>query len=173
MTDYANGILNSIRNDADFKFNPVIMAVVENLEAKRQTYQIEEDYLQAIRESLASVNGYIQSQRIEEILTGIDEKLGSGATTNVHTKVNRMYYEIDMRSAVSAIRESSIYAEPVVKNYIDSAIAELSTNKMPTFKYLPGFMQTMSVYRTNETVNEWLTKFEEYYKTNEKKLIML
>lgn len=171
--DFATGILESIKNDQEFKFNAIVMAVVESLQNKKQNYSLEEDYLIAVKESLSSVNAYLKSQRIDDIIVKVEEKLGTAAGTNVHTKINRMYYEIDMPGALSAIRESQVYAEPVVKKYVDMAMLEMQSNKAPYFKYLPGFLGTLSIFRTNETVNNWVTKFETYINENRKKLMLL
>ena len=173
MADFASDILNSIKNDREFKFNPVIMAVVETLENKRQNFQVEDDYLSAIKESLSSVNAYVKNQKIEGLIVKIDEKLATDVNASMHTKVNRMYYEIDMPGALNAIRESSVYSEPVVKKYVDAAVMEMQSNKMPYFKYLPGFMGTLSTYRTDAIINEWCSKFEKYVEDNRKKLMLL
>ena len=173
MTDFAHGILDSIRGDRELIMNPVLMAVVENLENKRSNYQTEEDFLVVMREALAVANGYIKSQRVEDILVKIDEKIGTEAGSNMHTKIARMYYEADVPAAIQAIRESDAYSEPVIKNYVDNALLELSLKKVPYFKYLPGFIGNLSTYRTNETVNEWVTKFETYIEENRKKLMLL
>ena len=42
MADFATGILDSIRNDQEFKYNPVVMAVVENLENKKERRKVLE-----------------------------------------------------------------------------------------------------------------------------------
>ena len=173
MADFVNDILTSIKSDMEFKYNPVLMAVVENLEAKRANYKMEEDYLKFVKESLASANAYLKNARIEDFLVKIDERLGDEAVTNVHTKVNRMYYEVELPAALQEIRESTAYAEPVVKKYVDFAMSEMQTTRVPYFKYLPGFVNTMAMYSMNETVNKWVTKFNQYIVENKKKLIML
>ena len=173
MSDFASNILNAVRTDAEFKYNPVLMAVVENLESKRSSHTSEESYLKTIRESLSSANNYIKNQRIEKMLVSIDEKLGSELVTNMHTKINSMYYEVEFPAAIKAIRESRAYAEPVVKNYIDHALMEMQSKTIPYFKYLPGFLGTMTTYATNEVVNEWVTKFNNYITENGKKLMLL
>ena len=173
MTDFANGILSSIRNDQEFKYNPIIMAVVENLENKRPTYRTDSDFLTAVKEGLSGVNAYVKNPRIEAMLVKIDEQLGSESNTNMHVKVDRMYYEVDMPGAVKALRESTAYTEPVIMNYVNAAINELETKKVPYFRYIPGFIATMNIYRNNEVVNEWVTKFEKYLNENRKRLMML
>lgn len=176
MADFMTDVLNTIRYNRELKSNSLIMAVVETLERKRASYRIEEDYLKLVREELDKASEYCtlpQNQALKPIIAKVDERLESPDVSNMHTKVARMYYEVDFPSAISAIRESNVYHEPVVKNYIDNAISELQNKNTPYFRYLPGFIATMSTYRTDPAVNEWVTFFEGYIKDNMKKLVLL
>jgi tetrahydromethanopterin S-methyltransferase subunit G len=176
MADFMTDVLNTIRYDRELKSNSLLMAVVETLERKRPSYRLEEDYLQLVRGELDKANAYCtlpQNKILEPLIAKIEERLSSQEVSNVHTKVARMYYEIDFPGAINALRESSIYSEPVVKNYVDNAMAELQTKNVPYFKYLPGFIATMSTYRTDSTVNEWVEFFEGYIRDNMKKLVLL
>ena len=172
MVNLLTNAITVINNDVELANNMMLKTVIENIQMKASSVS-EYELLEDMKLQLTGVNAYIKNLKIDELIKKIDEKLDEKAGDNIHIVVAKMYNEVNIHSEVAKIKESKVYTEPVVKNYVDSMLYEMQYSKNPMFKYIPGFIAILTPYATDETVKESLDMINGYVDKNFAKLIML
>lgn len=173
MTELLKNALDVINNDANLANNVILSTVVENIKNKANQGVNDYSLLKDLKHQLTGVNEYLKNKKLEDILNKITESMETSVKGDIHFAVNMMYNEIDIVGEANIVRGSTVYSEPVVKDYIDKLLLEMQYTKMPSFKYIPGFVSILQPYSTNDVVKESLGRVNGYIDSNHSKLIIL
>ena len=174
MVDFLKNTLVVVNTDPELANNPMIKSVLENIQLKMTSFPDELSLIEELMVQLTGVNAYIKNDKITQTISKIDERIKEILSSSTEGRIRRMYDEVGLASLVSKIKASPAYKEPIVMKYVNNLVYELQYSpRIPKFKYLPGFVGTLSPYTSDSIIKESVDTVQAYIDKNRAKLILL
>lgn len=126
----------------------------------------ESEVFSAVLKDVKDLNESLNSETVTETIDKYS-KFEKSPVMSVQT----MMKECGLSRSVRAIKESSIYTDPIVKTAV-SRIDEALT-KLPEFKFLPNFIEILKPFGYDSTVKIAVTEAFDFMQKNSAKLIVL
>lgn len=179
MVEFINTFMKNLVDSHKLMENEVIANVVRVIEQKYMdikagTPATYEALLVDFQTSLRNANAYVKSDSVDEAIKQIDKGINEYKAQNPLHTVDNMANEFDIKGELDTLKESTSYKNPIIKEYIDSTNYQMSFAKIPSFLYLPAFVQNLSQFtQTDSAVSESINKANSYINENREKLIIL
>jgi len=150
-----------------------ISLILQNAGLRAQAKHPEEEILNELKNQMAAINEQLNNDIVKSIVELVEGKIIEMQRPNKYKNYDIMLNEYNMNDVVVRLKESSGYADPILKGFVDNMTTQLSYAKVPHFKYIPVVLDGLKNFENISEVKSETEKMRKYVADNHKNLLIL
>jgi hypothetical protein len=167
MNEFVHTVLTELKNNPTLKSEPLVNVVVDSTEKSIALGESEVSIYNKLKNGLAAINESSVNPNIEAILLQFSKN-----EDTLDSKIAKIASKSKLSNKVLAIKESSVYSDPIAKTQIDLFESTL-LNGSPEFSLCGHFINTFEKYSYEPVVASQLKSVKVYLNENQSELKIL
>lgn len=167
MNEFVHKVLSELKNNPSLKSEVLVKVIVESAEKSIALGESSESIYNNLKNGLAAVNEKLDNSNISAVLLQFSKN-----ENTVNSKISELANKSNLKSRISSIKESSVYADPIAKTQIDLFESTL-LNGTPEFLMCGHFINTFEKYSYDSTVSSQINNIKKYINENQSELKIL